>query len=332
VLSNSAGVREDVRQRVLKVVQETGYVPNVTASALARQRFGQKGLVHRTIVVAICEAGETSFARLWEETYGGVLAAADDLNLAVSLCLIRPEETDGVRVPAALSRIPFDGILATTPRVGDLTPLARMGPTVLMGSVPSRDYGLPSVEPDNAAGMQALVDHLLSLGHRRLEFVPSSLGHPPYRERADAFESLVRHRRIEGRVAGPVEGDPGPYAAAFARRDPGRRPTALLVSSDGTAVQLLHALLGQGVRVPQDVSVVGFDGRAWGRDSVPPLTSWHPNWTDLGRKALRLLVDVIGDAAPPSRLLIGGDLLLRRSTGPAPACETAGGETRLSDA
>ena len=318
VLANRGTVRQHLREKVLSLVRETGYVPNASASALARRRFGPQGLRHRNLAVALLAATDTAFGRLWDETYDGILDAANELHLGVSLCLVRPDEMHNGSVPASLMRIPCDGILASHPQGYALPAFNTVAPTVLIGGTWMRDPRFPSVEQDDEAGILALLAYLRGLGHERFEFVPATLAHQAYARRAEAFRAEAARRNLSATVAEPVGDRMEAYAAEFAKRPPNARPTALMVSSDGPAVSLLHALLKAGVKTPREVSVVGFDGRPWGKDSVPPLTSWHVDWRQMGKRAVRSLVDLVSGEPPPSRILIGGNLLERDSAAPPP--------------
>lgn len=319
VLAGRAGVSAPLRDRVLAAAGQFQFTPNPSASALARKRFAPTGFTHRAIAVALLAAQETTLARLWDETYEGVLHAAHDQELGVSLCLVRREEIAGNPLPPALMRIPCDGILVNQIPDFPYAALARLAPIVLLGGCPEPDSPFPQVAADNDMGIAGLVAHLAALGHRRLAFLPSDLSTPSFARRAAAFETEMRKRALHGVVAEPLGDHPERYAAAFAARPRAERPTALLVSSDGPAVDLLHALLAAGIRVPEEVSVTGFDGRTWGQSSVPPLTSWHVDWLELGRQAVRLLADTVAGHAGSTRMLIGGSLQVRASTGAPPS-------------
>ena len=319
VLSRRGDVKPELRERVLSVVRETGFVPNAHASAMAKKRFVRNGLVHRAIAMAVLGAKDGTFARLWDETYEGILAMAHEMDLGVTLCLVKQEELLAGNPPAALTRIPCDGILSSHPVGVDVSKLRNVAPTVLIGGAPTRDSGLPSVLADDYLGIASLMDYLCGLGHARFEFVTVGLSHLAYANRADAFRHQVERRGVRGQVAEPISERYDEYASAFARRDVRTRPTALLISSDGPAVALLHALLRVGVRAPQDVSVVGFDGRTWGKDSVPPLTSWHVDWREVGRRGVRTLTELVAGENVPSQILIGGNVVERESAGPPPA-------------
>ena len=103
-------------------------------------------------------------------------------------------------------------------------------------------------------------------------------------------------------------------SAALAARRGNGRPTALVASEDVTACRLVRALRGQGLRVPEDVSVAGFDGRIVEGEEDIRLTTWQVPWYELGRTAMRVLVDSIERESDATQTLIGGKLLVRETT------------------
>lgn len=325
VLSNQGAVSEAMRRRVLDAVHSTGYLPNATASALARRRSPKPGRVHNNVALAVAATGEEGFHRFWDETFNGVLEAADELEMNVSVCLIRPEEAEDALPPAALRRLHTDGILAGFGCWGGVRNLPRVAPTVLVGGPPAEPVAASSVEADAQAGVWRLVEHLAGLGHSRIEFVLLYETFPPYLLRAEAARKASAENGISCTVSAPVSGKVEGYVRGLLARPEGSRPTALLACNDNVAVEVLHALLAQGASVPGDMSVVGFDGRPWGEQSVPPLTSWHVHWHELGRKALHVLAELLERGTAPTRTLVGGELVVRDSTGPPPVPGAASG-------
>ena len=179
VLTNQGAVSDSMRRRVLDAVRETGYMPIATASALARRRSPKPGRIHNTVALALATRGEEGFHLFWEETCEGVLTAADELELNVSICLIRPEELEDGLPPAALRRLHVDGILAGFGNMAGAQHLPRIAPTVLVGGPPVVPVKVPTVEADAEEGVRSLVNHLADLGHKRLEFVLLYESFPP---------------------------------------------------------------------------------------------------------------------------------------------------------
>jgi len=318
VLANRGPISAKMRERVMCVVRQTGFVPDPAASALARRKRGRKGLRHQALALVFC-VGDTGFSPFWSETQHGILEAAHESGLAVTTCLVHHHELEQGVPPAAFSRTQFDGILVLPLEGVPPVALKAFGPVVVFGSPHSEDCDLSSVQPDNRAGIRALVGHLWDLGHRRFEYVPQTLARLPFRERREALVAAVAERGGAASVAGPVHDAEAAYAAAFALRPAGERPTALVASEDRTAHAVAAALHERGVEVPRDVSLAGFDGLSGTREYPRVLTTWHVRWGELGRLAVKTLVDLIEGGSGPTRVLVGGNLVVGSSTGPVPA-------------
>ena len=312
VLSNTGQIGEALRERVLKVVRETSYVPDLTASRLGRQRAGGAPLRHRTLAV-VFGIGEGGFSPFWNETYAAILETAHTEKLAVTTCLVHRHEIETQVPPEAFSRTQFDGILLLPLPGLDYSVVKQYAPVVMFGGSP-RAGDVPLIQPDNRTGVHALMTHLVELGHRRIEFVPHDLDRHPFRERRDAFTEFAERMDIEGTVARPVHDNESDYATSFCRRPADERPTAVLASEDQTAGRLARAFRDAGLDVPSDVSVAGFDGRFSEKSSLLSLTTWRVDWRGLGELAVRTLLDLIEGKSVGARTLVGGELLAREST------------------
>lgn len=319
VLTNSGSVSDALRRKVLDAVRETGYVPNAAASALAKGRSQRSGgLVHNAVAFAVATTDQTSFRQNWDEIYEGVLEAADELGINVSVCMIRRAEIEQGILPPALTRIQVDGILAGFSRISGVHLMPRLAPTVLVGSEPPMPMEAPVVEADHEKGVSHLVGHIAELGHERAEFVLYDWSHSPYRRRAEAFERAASACGLRYEVTPKIQGRIEEYARGLAGRPASVRPTALVVCSDGVAVRVMQALIAEGVRVPEDLSLVGFDGHFWGSLTAAPLTTWRVHWHEMGRAALKVLLELLAHGSAPTRTQVGGELVVRGSSCPPP--------------
>ena len=313
VLSGRGTISPTVRERVLRVVDETGFIPDAFGQRLARARAAHAPFRHNAIAVVFC-VSEMGFSRFWDETYAGVMASAQDQHLSVLSVMLREEELTRNTPPEALARMQFDGMLVLPM---DPVPTAlrnRIGPCVLFGATTVPGTDLPSVEPDNDAGIAALVAHLTGLGHRRIEYAQGDTKHTAFNLRWETLRRMGETAGLTVVRAEPICGRFKEYAERFALEGPDARASAIVASDDHTAVNLMHALLERGVPVPEDVSVIGFDGQPIGIHSVPPLTTWRVDWRALGRMAVNVLIDQIEGRPVASRTLAGGSLVLRQST------------------
>lgn len=324
-LSGKRPVAPALRERILKTIRETGFTPNAAASAMGRKRHGCAKPVCRTVAMTVFEAPEQRFLVVWEEAYQGLLEAADGLGITVTLCTLRREDVVSRSAPTALLRSVPDGILLTPHSGLDHAFLRKVAPVVAVGGRPTEDCDLPVVEADSPMGVHCLVRHLAGMGHRNMAFLTRDLHHLPFRARAEAFLGEVNALGLHGRVIQMGARKESAVAAEYLDAPSGTRPTAFVASHDGRAVRLLHALAEAGVRVPADVSVVGFDGRSSGETALPPLTTWHVDWRELGRVALSVIKRCVEEGPFSGRTLVGGDLVIRESSGPPPASAGADG-------
>jgi len=316
VLNNSAWVSPEVRERVLAEVRRTGYAPDASARALAAKRRPGVGLVYRTI--ALAHSGRLDPTAALSPHYDGVLSAAEEMNLSITIAPIKPEDLAQGVVPLSLSRLRLDGILVRPIPGVDHSPLRRVAPVVVLGAAPTEDCPFSNVEPDSGASIPPIVDHLVGLGHRWIEFVSRDPGRRLYRERAALVVGQASLRGVRATVADTDQDHLAEYAARFASLPPQERPTALFASADMTAIELIRRLDEQGLRVPRDVSVAGCDGQPAGETFLPSITTALIPWREIGRCALLKLVEEIERPGSSSRTLLGGRLAVRQSTGPAP--------------
>ena len=339
VLSGRGPVSKEAAERVLAAVRETGFVPNAAASALAQTQSALPGFLHNTIALADCKAPQGSAG--WRKSYvisdahEGVYDAAHELGIGVTVCRLDERELLGQAPPTAVSRVKADGLLVHPKRYLEYDVLRNVAPTVMYGTSTGWVSGFPVVEPDNRLGVASEIGYLYDLGHRRFEFVSQSLEppdvHASYADRRDAFVAAMRRRACSGSVVNLEDAEAETierYAADLAARPAGTAPTALVASQDQIASRILRGLAARGIRVPQEISVVGFDGTPYAEDSYPPLTTWSVDWHSVGRLALLTLVDLAQGKPVAMRTLVGGELQVRASTGPAPGKTVMGGGER----
>ena len=323
VLSGKGPVRQTLARRVLQAVHQSGYVPNRAASALARGPSVPAGFVYGRVGLAdVRSQGEdkhgSSFLGRAERAGCDVLERA---GIDLMLCRLCPSDLEGSRVHQWLARARVDGVLAHFPRGLDPTPLARAVPTVVYGV--RSTGGCAFVEADNEIGVWELVRHLAGLGHRRLLFVGTELTtarpHAYFVARRDAFVAAVAAAAdsgVQGQVAEVDRSAMAAYARALGRQPADERPTALVACCDQDAVHLLYGLHAAGVRVPQEISIVGFDGKEAGEQCVPALTTWAVDWEELGAASAEQLIAAVRGQRSTRRVLIGGRLVVRGTSAP----------------
>lgn len=315
VFNDKPGVAAPTRDRILASAAELGWQPDLVARSLSTQRAAALGLVVRRDPTVL--AADPFFPAFM----AGVETTLTERRYVLVLSLVpdRAAETATYRALAGHRRV--DGVLLTDLRRDDgrFALLAELGlPAVCVGR-PEGAHSFPVVNIDDAAGLGSAVDHLVGLGHRRVGYVGGDVAMLHGRRRKAAFcEALGRHR-LE--PAGLVDTDFSAAEGARATTDllaGPVRPTALVYASDPMAVAGLAVLQRQGLRVPEDCSVTGFDGMDIGRYLHPALTTVESDPLAWGRAAAAVLLRLFDDGRADDLELPAAALVLRSSTGPPP--------------
>jgi LacI family transcriptional regulator len=303
-------ISDETRQRVFKAASELGYHPHAPARQLAGGRSHVLGLVLRQSAEQV--AGDATLA----ETLRGIASAA---RAAGSRVMVEPLAPEGT-YDRLLRSQHADGLIVSGPRLDDpsLAELVRDGfPIVLQGSMPGLD--VPSVDVDNVAGTRGAVEHLVSLGHRRIACVTNArLTYTSARERLQGYREALEAAAIDFDPDLVAEGAFDSASGERATSELLKRTTfsAMLVASDVLALGAFGALREANRRVPDDVSIVGFDDIPLAAYFDPPLTTVRLPAFELGQAAGRALVDRIADRAVPQRTLLPTELIVRGSTAP----------------
>lgn len=308
VVNQPEVVKPATRERVERAMHQLGYSPNRAAQALRHGRYGTIGLLaHR-----FDRTGEAMMT-------DAVLRAAALEDLSVTLVSVYAAKADGWE-PAArrMQHQTVDGLIIIRSEGASTAPLAlpRGLPIVISDSRVRGTY--PCVVSDEVGAVRAAVDHLIGLGHATVHHVTGPLDSEPARLRLEAWR-----RRLEelGRpVPEPVVGDWTAYAghrvSAGIATDPS--VTAVLCANDDTAFGVMQAIHEAGRSVPDDVSVVGFDGIALSSFASPPLTTVVQDFTRMGTELVRLLVEHIEDPdrVDAPHVIVPTQFVVRASTAP----------------
>jgi len=215
-----------------------------------------------------------------------------------------------------------DGVILVTSALSSLHEELRVlgVPLVVVDPDGSPGLDVPTIGAANWSGGLAATQHLLSLGHRRIGLIAG----PPRllcsRARLDGYRAALEGAGVTPDEALVVPGDFRPeagYAGCRALLDLPEPPTAVFAASDQMALGAVEALRGRGLRVPQDMSVVGFDDLPEVRWSAPPLTTVRQPLADMGALAVRTVLRLTRGEQPDSpRVELGTDLVVRASTAP----------------
>jgi LacI family transcriptional regulator len=295
VINGTRFVSQTVRVRVLGAIRRLGYQPNVLARSLRR------GETH-TIGLILPDSANPFFAKVGRS----IEAAAFDLAYSVVLCnsegnLIREQHYTEV-----LTKKQVDGIIfvASGDRTKSLSILLDRGAPFVIVDRDLPDVKADAVLADNLQGGYLATRHLLALGHRMIACISGPPNVAPSVERVTGYRQalIVSGQSVEEGLIlrGDFHLESGWAAALELLRRP-IPPTAILACNDLMAIGVIRAAAELTRRIPEDLAVVGFDDIELSAYSVPPLTTVLQPTTDMGRRAVQLLIDRIGNPDLPHR-------------------------------
>jgi DNA-binding LacI/PurR family transcriptional regulator len=302
-------IAEETRERVFATAKALGYRPN----PLAR---GLRGASTMLLGVIVREITDPFFAGAIEAVT--TAAGARGYNVVLGHAHARAEEA--ITLWGVLEARHCDAILL----LGDMRDQPRLLQDLRTEHVPvvalwhgAQTADVPCVAVDNHAGIRAVLDHLTELGHRRIAFVgPRRLGDIEEREAAfvqyfTGIDEPVRAGYLEH-----VVNDPSGAIDALARllKVP-QPPTAIVAATDVLAIGLLHAAHSHGLRVPEQLSITGFDDIAMAAYTVPALTTMRMPMSEMVDQALRLALDAPEAGHPQPIPALQPSLVVRDSTG-----------------
>ncbi|GAA0473283.1 LacI family DNA-binding transcriptional regulator [Streptomyces olivaceiscleroticus] len=295
---------------VRTAARELGYRPNLAARSL---RLGRT----RTALLVVPALTTEFFARV----YTGAARIAADTGFGLVL-YPSPEGIGPARDPFDSARATLDGVIASSMAADALTALYGEGlPLVMLDSDPHSTPAAATVNLDIAHGARLAAHHLLDLGHRRLTHLAAAVDSWTFHLRARALADTVA--AVPGATlavqAAPLSVDAGLHAAHAALTAPGPRPTALVCDDDLLAAGACKAARRLGLRVPEDVSVTGFDDLALATAVEPELTTVRLPAEEFGAAGMRALIDVLAGRPPAAPTTLPVELVTRGSTAPPPA-------------
>jgi LacI family transcriptional regulator len=315
VLAGNYPVKAATRQRVLRAVRELNYVANTHARALA-------GVKMETVAFFLNDVRSPAFA---QAAYGVEQEAARRGKLCLLGCTHQDAERELafvqlMREQQAVAVILIGGIVddeSYRDRMAHIAQSLRAAGSqlVLCGRPPLGDE-VPAmvVEYDNEAGAYAATSHLLSHGHRRILYLSGRVGHTTSVGRLSGYQRALADFGVPADPGLVEHGDfnrESGYERTHHRLRHDRDFTAVFAETDEMAAGALDALDQAGLRVPEDVSLVGYDDIALARDLHPRLTTVHVPYEELGRTAVRMALD--GAGARDGRAILGTHVVVRGS-------------------
>lgn len=310
VVNERYGVAPTTSRRVMEVVNELGYETSLVASSLRRRR---------TSVIGILVAEFEPFS---VELLKGISVAATGTGyeLLAYTGLVSGVSSVGWE-RKSLSRLAgtlIDGAIIVTPTTvipGTSIPVVAIDPH-------TGQDGPASIDSDNVGGALVAVRHLIGLGHTRIAHIRGRRDLSSAQLREDGYRQALEESGI---LFDPDLVLFGEYSAAqtasvarelLSRPD---RPTAVFAANDISAIGVVAVARELGLRIPEDLSIVGFDDIPDAANSTPPLTTVAQPLHELGERALQMLLALLDEQPVASRVHLPAELVVRASTGPVPA-------------
>ena len=304
VINEVSTVSEENRRRVLEAIRLLNYHPNPNAQRLASGKTNTIGLLI------------PRFEGIFHSYYALQVIKGIGTTAERHRCDLLLHITDGKTVPAATT---VDGLLFIDVN-GDEEMLDRALddgiPTVVLNHYLA-DLPLSCVAIDNRTAAERVVDYLVHLGHRDIATITGDLKTQAGLDRLDGFTKAMNARHLPVKDHYIQFGDfglPSARAATEALLALKDRPTALFVGSDEMALEAINVVLAKGMRVPEELSVVGFDDNPIAEHGRVPLTTVRQPLSDMGRMGLEVLFQQIAKKhATPTKLLLPTELIERKS-------------------
>ena len=312
VLNGRPDVAPETREIVLRAVREQGFTTNRNARALSGGRTGLIG-----VTLPLVEAAY----------FGVILSGASEAlyeqDMRIVLCPTLHQHDREVNLLDRLMRGTTDGAVLMLPEESsaELKALQRDFPFVVVDPRIALDEGIPVVSAAHAAGARAATEHLLALGHRRIGVITGPRDWIACTERMNGYHGALAAAGVLPDPALVAVSDfrngPVTAAAAAALFDLPDPPTAIFAFNDNVAVGVMLAARARGLRVPEDLSVVGFDDSEQAEIVLPALTTVRQPLAEMGRMAVSLLLRLLENQRVDAlRIQLATKLVVRESTAP----------------
>jgi DNA-binding LacI/PurR family transcriptional regulator len=313
VINKKPDVHPETREKILQLIEEYDFRPNVFAKAISIQKSQTIGLIIPHLV-------ENIFTnQFFLEVLHGVSTAVD--KRGYYLLLFYPNEQDYLDV---YKQKRVDGFILMSPGAFqiDIIELLKKAQAPFVST--AKVHGEPDmtwVDVDNFYGGLLAGRHLIDLGHRRIAFI----GKPSLKsstDRLEGYRQVLLENGIEYDdrlvVVAEIATVNGGYQATCNLLDSVKDVTAIFLANDIMAIGAIRAAIERGRRVPQDLSIIGFDDIPFAQYLTPALTSVRQPAFEKGARAIDLLVDYLEEGTQPSSETLEIELVIRKSTGPAP--------------
>jgi len=309
-LHNNTLVNRETAERIRQIAREMGYRPSAVARSLVTKKT-------KTIGVVVTTIADPFIA----EVVSGIEEVANDHGYSVFLANSNADPDREVKVVHSFHERRVDGILVTASRVGALyiPLLAQLKvPIVLINNQHLGEF-VHSVMIDNVAASREATQHLIRLGHRRIAYIGDRFGFQSNTERFAGYRQALDMAdlpflpELVAHGDGKAEGGRQAMENLLVLPAP---PTAVFCYNDMSALGALRVIQARGGRVPEDLSLVGFDDLFVASYTHPPLTTIRQPMRPMGRMAMEILLKLFSGVNSKNNIKVQGELIVRESTAP----------------
>jgi len=286
-LNNHSDIKEETKKRIKKIAKELNYTPSAFGKGLKKQSTGNIGVIFNKTQLPL--SGNTFYSRVLEGIEGEI--AMFNHNLVLQLM---PEDNP-TDLPKMVRETSVDGIILVgvfledfVDRINDLgIPYVLIDPIKLMKNT-------CHVLIDNNYGIRTAMDYLIKQGHKDIAFICSDLNRLSFRQRYDGYLQTMKKYGLDIKeewivTGGVIDG----YKQVVKILNQKNRPSAILSANDLNAIYGYQAILDTGLKIPDDISIMGFDDIEQSKYMNPKLTTIRVYKEEMGSVAVRMLFDLI---------------------------------------
>jgi LacI family transcriptional regulator len=314
VVNEYPHIRADVRKRVLEVIQNTGYHPNAAARTLASQRSWTIGLVLPQSVSFFFT--DPYYPHLTK----GIAQACNQYNYTLAFFLVGSKDDEEKIFPRVSRKGLLDGVIVQAGHHGDQQIIGQLidanMPLVVAGR-PFRSDNVSFIDTDNVNAAYNAVNHLIRLGYRRIGTITGPANSTVGIDRKNGYLKVLNERNKIVDESLISEGDFTEAGGYYAMQKllPSK-PDAIFAASDIMAIGAMRAVREAGLKIPDDIALVGFDDLPIATLSDVQLTTVRQPVIQFGIKAVEILIDLIENGVkPPRRIIMDTELVIRESCG-----------------
>jgi DNA-binding LacI/PurR family transcriptional regulator len=311
VLNNSGPVAPETAEKIKSIMKELNYHPNLIARSLSSQKT-------MTLGVVIPKTEKLFLDNYIAQILSGVTDIAQENNYRIMLIPVNHSGEEGDYLNYVRSKL-FDGLILLKAKLNDpyLTKLAKSGFPYLMVNYRKFGDNYNFVDSENIKGAELAVEHLHSMGHKKIAFVAGSMDEVNGRDRLKGYKNILKKYKLPFKDDYVICGD---FNKEIAYEESKKllnlkdRPTAIFCSDDYMALGVIDQIKNYKLSVPKDIAVIGFDNIEIGEFSKPALTTVKQPMYEIGKTSSEALLALIKKTKKsPVRIMLKTELIIRES-------------------